>query len=271
MNRIERVAALLRERGECGIAPYVTAGDGGLGRTRRVLHALERAGAACVELGVPFSDPIADGPGLQAAAQRALDAGTTLDGILDLVRRYRDEGGALPILLFSYANPLLRHGAAATVERLAAAGADGLLVPDLPVEEGADLRTAALEAGLAPVAFVAPTTGDERIARAAELSRGFVYVIGRTGVTGARTELGRDAQELLERVRRSCDLPIAVGFGIATAGQVAAVARHAELAVVGTALVQRLHEAAAAAADPDAAAEMAAFAYLSSLRSGTLA
>ena len=255
MNRLEQAVAGLVAEGRCGLAPYVTAGDGGLDLTLDVLHALEEAGASCVELGVPFSDPIADGPVLQAAAQRALDAGTTVDGILDLVRRFRAGGGTLPILFFSYSNPLFVRGLEGAARELADAGADGLLVPDLPVEEMGPWSGAATAAGLAPVGFVTPTTSDARVARAAEASRGFVYVIGRTGITGARTELGDAAtQEFLGRVAaRSC-LPLGVGFGIRSADQVAAVAPHAALAIVGSALVQHLFEARSQGGDPAQAA-----------------
>ena len=246
-----------------GVAPYVTAGDGGLERTLAVLSALEGAGAACVELGVPFSDPIADGPVLQAAAERALAAGTTVDGILDTVREYRSAGGALPIVLFTYANPLFRRGWGPATRDLAAAGVDGLLVPDLPVEEGAEMRTAALEAGLAPMFFVAPNTSEPRARAAVEASRGFVYAIGRFGVTGAETTLDRDALAFLDRVRSWSDLPLAVGFGLRDREQVAEVLRHADLAIVGSALVQHLHEASDA---PRAAAK-----FLTQLSEGVTA
>ena len=255
MNRLEAAVAELVDRGACGLAPYVTAGDGGLSRTLDVLHALEEAGAACVELGVPFSDPIADGPILQAAAQRSLEAGTSVDGILDLVARFRAAGGGLPILLFSYSNPLFVRGIAGAAQELAAAGADGLLVPDLPVEEMGPWSEAAVAAGLAPVGFVTPTTTEARVLRAAEASRGFVYVIGRTGITGARTDLADAAtQSFLARVKQASRLPLGVGFGIHSADQVAAITPHATLAIVGSALVQHLHEAVEAGGDVPAAA-----------------
>ena len=255
MNRLEQAVAELSAEGRCGLAPYVTAGDGGLDLTLDVLHALEAAGASCAELGVPFSDPIADGPVLQAAAQRALDAGTTVDGVLDLVRRFRAAGGTLPLLFFTYSNPLFVRGLDGAARELADAGADGLLVPDLPVEEMGPWSEAATAAGLAPVGFVTPTTSDARIDRAAQASRGFVYVIGRTGITGARTELGdATTQEFLARVAARSTLPLGVGFGIRGADQVAAVAPHAALAIVGSALVQHLFEAREAGLDPAEAA-----------------
>lgn len=272
MNRLEeRVAELLR-RGERGLVPFVTAGDGGLDTTLAVVRALDSAGATCVELGVPFSDPIADGPVLQAAAQRALSDGTTWDGVLALVRRLRaGERGAppsaLPVAVFTYANPLARHGWEAALHSLAEAGADALLVPDLPVEEGRALFTAARAQGLAPIAFAAPTTRAERLQHAARESRGFLYAIPRAGVTGARTDLACSGP-FLAAVRAACSavphaLAAAVGFGIATRAQVEAVHEHADLAIVGSALVERIH--AARASGTPAAAARAAASYLNEL------
>ena len=270
-NRLERALEGLAADRACGIAPYVTAGDGGLERTLAVLLALERAGAVCCELGVPFSDPIADGPILQAAAQRALESGTSFDGVLELVRAFRSAGGGMPLLAFSYTNPILRRGWSRAAQLLAEAGADGLLVPDLPVEEGGPMRAAALREGLCPIFFVTPTTSAERIERSAAASRGFLYVIGRTGITGARTELSRATERYLERVRNASPVPLGVGFGIASAEQVTAVARHARLAIVGSALVQRVHEAAESADDGTAAACEAAFDFVNRLREGVRA
>lgn len=235
--------AEMRERGERGLAPFVTAGDGGLETTLVVLRALDRAGAACVELGLPFSDPIADGPVLQTAADRALASGTTFERVLAMLAEFRKES-SMPVAIMSYANPLLRRGWTASARAIAKAGGDALLVADLPVEEGDSMRAAAIDAGLAPIFFVSPTTSPERMSRAIESSRGFVYAIGRFGVTGARTSLDSAAQSFLARVReRSNGLPVAVGFGIATAADVRAAVEHADLAIVGSALVQRIHEA----------------------------
>jgi len=263
----------MQTRGERGLAPYVTAGDGGLATTLEVLRALDGAGAACVELGVPFSDPIADGPVLQAAAERALAAGTSLDGILEMVREFRSGSGGspgseLPVALFCYANPLVRRGWKEICGRAARAGVDALLVPDLPVEEGAPMRDAALSAGLCPIFFVAPTTSPERLEAAVEASRGFLYAIGRFGVTGARTELDAAALSFLRRVKEHSSLPLAVGFGIRTPEQVATVLGEADLAVVGSALVQHVHEAATQGTDFVAAAAHAACAFLRSLLEG---
>lgn len=277
-QRLEACTKELAENKACGIAPYLTAGDGGLERTRELLMAMERAGASCVELGVPFSDPIADGPVLQAAAQRALAGGTTLAGILECVTRYRSDGGQLPIALFSYANPLLGLGSGdlenawrEACGRIAAAGLDGVLVPDLPIEEGAALRQAAGENGLCPIFFVSPTTSEERLARAAEWSRGFLYAIGRTGITGGKTALGPETRAFLDRVSEASAVPVGVGFGLRDADQVRAVADHAQLAIVGSALVAHIHEAASAS--PDRAHENAVTAaeqFVTDLKRGTL-
>jgi len=264
---VKRLEAM-RERGERGLAPYVTAGDGGLETTLAVLRALDRAGAACVELGLPFSDPIADGPVLQAAADRALAARTNFQGVLAMPREFRRES-PMPVVIMSYANPLLRRGWQAAAKAIAGAGGDALLVADLPVEEGDAMRAAAIYAGLAPIFFVSPTTSDERMSRAIEASRGFVYAIGRFGVTGARTKLDPAAQAFLARVReRSNGLPVAVGFGIATAEDVRAAVEHADLAIVGSALVKRIHEALEANGGRPAVAAQAAEDFARELMKG---
>ncbi len=273
-NRLVEMTSALRASGTTKIAPYLTAGDGGLDRTLELLRAVEGAGAACVELGVPFSDPIADGPTLQAAAARSLAAGTTLDGIEQTVRTFRETGGTVPILAFSYLNPLLSGGAAGGLKRrfasLAQAGFDGLLVPDLPVEEAPALARLAESHGLCTTLFCAPTTTDERLRRAAEATSGFLYVVGRTGVTGANTEISLTSSEYLQRVRSlSGDTPLGVGFGIRTKDQVAALSEHAELAIVGSALVAAVDAAAAEAqafgGDPTAAAATCAGQFLDDL------
>ncbi len=251
-NRLVEMTAALRASGTTKIAPYLTAGDGGLDRTLELLRAVESAGAACVELGVPFSDPIADGPTLQAAAARSLSAGTTLDGIEKTVAEFRRTGGTVPILAFSYLNPLLSGGAAGALDRrfssLSGAGFDGLLVPDLPVEEAPALSQLAENRGLCTTLFCAPTTTDDRLRLAAEATSGFLYVVGRTGVTGANTELSNTSSDYLQRVRSlSGETPLGVGFGIRSREQVAALSEHAELAIVGSALVAAVDAAAAEA------------------------
>jgi tryptophan synthase alpha chain len=268
LQRLERRLAANRAAGHAGLAPYVTAGDGGLETTRAVLLALEAGGATCVELGVPFSDPIADGPVLQAAAQRALEAGTRLVDVLDLCAELRAAGCELPIALFSYANPLVRLGWERAARRSAEVGVDAWLVPDLVPEEAGEMRAAALEHDLAPIFFVAPTSSPERIAAAARASRGFLYAIGRVGVTGGETQLDVQTLDFLARVRAGCTLPLAVGFGLRSAAQVAAVTRQADLAVVGSAFVARIHRALEAGGNSPAAAAAEAAAYLTELGSG---
>lgn len=269
-NRLVARLAEDKRAGRRGIAPFLTAGDGGLDRTLACLRALDRAGASCVELGLPFSDPIADGPVLQAAADRALCAGTTFRGVCDVIAAFR-AGDArhatsdLPVAVMTYLNPLLARGLDRSAAELARAGADAWLVADLPVEEGVELGAAGDRAGLATIRFVSPTTSEARLAVAARTSRGFLYAIGRFGVTGASTDLDADAQSFLARARAACgELPLAVGFGIDSAAKVRAAVRHADLAIVGSALVERIH-----AAGPDAhAAADAAERALRELRAG---
>lgn len=252
-NRLVRCTTDLRRSGRTGLAPYLTAGDGGLERTLELLHACEECGAACVELGIPFSDPIADGPVLQTAAQRALASGTTLDGVMGIVERFRSNGGTLPVIAFSYLNPLLQSPGDDAFAALAKAGFDGLLIPDLPVEEAAPVSSAAEANGLALSLFCAPTTSSERLELAASATRGFLYVVGRTGVTGAKTSVEGAGSEYLDRVRRAVPgVPLGVGFGLRSAAQVAAVAPFAELAIVGSAFVDAVHSARAG--DPIVAA-----------------
>ncbi|MCP4093456.1 MAG: tryptophan synthase subunit alpha [Planctomycetes bacterium] len=242
MNRLEQLTASLREHDQRGVAPYLTAGDDGLENTLAELHALERGGAACVELGIPFSDPIADGPALQAAADRALKAGTTLNSVLQMIKDYRAAGGQLPIALMSYANLLVRNKLGETAMEIADAGANALIVPDIPIEEGAALEQACAAAQLCPIFFAAPTSPQSRVVEAGQRSRGFLYVVGRVGVTGGSTSFDEETQSFLKQTRELSQAPIAVGFGIATAEHVRAATQSADLAIVGTALVRHLHE-----------------------------
>lgn len=260
-NRLERATQTLRETNQRGVAPYLTAGDGGLTQTLTVLHALEKAGATCAELGFPFSDPIADGPVLQAAAQRSLEAGTTFADTLEMVTTFRAEGGELPLAFMSYINPLLQHGGlSATCAQIALAGADALVVPDLPLEESEELEKTCQENHLAPILFAAPTSGNARIQKAGSRSRGFLYVVGRVGITGGTTAFDATAQKFLQTARQLSKAPIAVGFGIRTADDIRSATIHADLAVVGTALVEKLHRSNDSA--------KTAFDFLKELQSG---
>ncbi len=224
-----------------GLVAYITCGDPSLEVSRDVALSAIRAGADVVELGVPFSDPVADGPVIQRASERALRQGTNLDSVLQVAREIREQSNA-GIILFSYMNPILQFGLDRFCASLAGAGADGALVTDLPVEEAGDYLRAMKGRRLAPVFLAAPTSTDQRLRETVRHSRGFVYAISRTGITGTRQELASDAHELVDRLRAITKLPIAVGFGISTAEQFAEVGSFADAAVIGSAIVQRVEE-----------------------------
>jgi tryptophan synthase alpha chain len=244
-SQLEATFARIREQKTPGLVAYVTAGDPDLPRTEAILRALDRAGADVIEVGVPFSDPLADGPVIQRATERALAAGTTLSGVLDLVGRVRPDLRA-PIVIFSYANPILRLGAERFADRARDAGVDGVLVLDLPIEEADDFRGMLAARGIDTILLLSPTTSDERLRKAASLGSGFLYAISRLGVTGARDQIAEGAQEMVERIRRVSDLPVALGFGISKPDHVREVGRWADAAVVGSALVSVIAEAGAA-------------------------
>lgn len=244
MNRITATFARLREAGRVALMPYLTIGFPQRESLLELVPALEAAGADMFELGVPFSDPLADGATIQRASQQALANGVTLPFCLEMVAALRARGVAAPLLLMGYYNPLLRYGLAQACADLAAAGGDGLIVPDIPPEEADALIAAAAAQGLAIVLLVAPTTPDERIAQIGQRSSGFLYCVSITGVTGKRSELAAGLGDFLGRVRRQTDLPLVVGFGISTAAHVAQVATLADGAIVGSALINRLAEAA---------------------------
>jgi tryptophan synthase alpha chain len=255
VSRIGPAFARAKAAGRAALVAFVEAGDPDLATTRRLLPALEAAGADVVELGIPFSDPLADGPTIQRASERALASGTTLASALELLAGCRAGGLKVPAVVFSYTNPILAMGETEFAHRAREAGADGVLVTDLPPEEGRDFAAVLKGARLDPVYLLAPTSPDERLRRAAALSRGFVYLVTRRGVTGARASLPEDFGELLARVRRAVPrLPVAVGFGISTPEQVREAARLADGVVVGSAIVAAIEEAAAAGRDPVEAA-----------------
>jgi tryptophan synthase alpha chain len=240
-GRIATTFAELKRRGKGGLVAYVTAGDPGPSTSAQIIVALAEGGADVIEVGVPFSDPLADGPVIQRATERALAAGMTLRGVLDIVQLVRTKIDT-PIVLFTYANPVLRMGAEAFVAAAQGAGADGVLMLDYPVEEAEPLRTSLIEADLDPIFLLSPTTSDERVRRSSQMGRGFLYVISRLGVTGQRDEMAPEATALLERIRRHSDLPLALGFGISRPEHVAAACRGADAAVVGSALVNLIAE-----------------------------
>lgn len=232
----------LRFKTPPGLVAYLTCGDPDLDTTKEIVLAMADAGADVIELGVPFSDPVADGPVIQRASERALKNDTKLADVLAVardVRRQSDVG----LIVFSYWNPVLHYGLERFCEDAKAAGVDGALITDLTVEEAGDYVAAMKKRRLATVFLVAPTSTDDRLRRIAGASSGFVYAVSRTGVTGARKDLPKDARELVRRVRIFTELPIAVGFGISTAKQFAGVGEFADAAVVGSAIVERIEAA----------------------------
>ena len=241
MKRIERQFAALRAAGRKGLIGYLTAGDPDAAASERDLLAAVRGGLDVLELGVPFSDPTADGPVIQEAAQRALAAGMDLEGVLRLTRRVRAET-EIPIVLFGYANPFYVYGYERLCRDAAAAGADALLPVDLPFEEAGELRGHAEAAGLCLIPLIAPTTPEERAAAILREARGFVYYIMVTGVTGARERTAADVAERVAALRRLTALPIAVGFGVSNGAQARAAAQAADAVVVGSALVRAARE-----------------------------
>ncbi len=253
-TRIAQRFEQLRAKGELGVIAYVTAGDPTLAATQQIVLSLADAGADVIELGVPFSDPLADGPVIQRASERALRSGTTLAGVIDLVRRLREKT-EVPLILFSYYNPVFQMGLEKFAESASAAGADGALMTDLTPEESRDYRKAMAARGLDTVFLGAPTSPDARLVKIAEVSSGFLYLISRTGVTGAKDALPEDLPELVRRTRRVTSLPIAVGFGISLPGHVSVLGGLADAAVVGSALVLEIERAASVDAAASAVGE----------------
>jgi tryptophan synthase alpha chain len=241
MARIAEAFGRIRDSKHPGLVAYVTAGDPDLARTAEILVSLAKNGADVLEVGIPFSDPLADGPVIQRASERALASGSTLRGALRMIRETRARITA-PIVLFTYANPVLRMGEGAFVTAAADAGVDGVLVLDLPVEEAGPFRERLVGAHLDPIFLLSPTTSEARIRASSRLGSGFLYVISRLGVTGARDQVAMDAESLVARIRAQTDLPLALGFGISTPAQVAEVGRWADAAVVGSALVNVIAE-----------------------------
>ncbi len=252
-TRISRRFAELASAGDLGLIAYITAGDPSLDATREIVLAAAEAGADIIELGVPFSDPLADGPTIQRASERSLRAGTTLAGVLDLVASIRRES-EVPLVLFSYYNPVLQMGLEKFAARAAKAGADGVLITDLTPEEAGAYRAALRANGMDAIFLAAPTTTDERFSVIAEATTGFLYLISRTGVTGAREAMPEDLPALVRRARHAAKLPLAIGFGISLPGHVSILGGLADAAVVGSALVEEIERAESPSAAASAVA-----------------
>jgi tryptophan synthase alpha chain len=241
MSRIREKFRELKRAGRSGFIPFITTGDPDLATTERLLVELAKAGADIIELGVPFSDPVADGEVIQRASERALRNGVTVRDALACatnLRRHID----VPLVLFSYFNPLLQFGQERLAIAAVQAGIDGVLVTDLIPEEADSWTQNLLRRRLDPIFLAAPTTSDKRLARIAERARGFIYAVSRAGVTGERDQITRDAEALVKRVRSVSDLPVAVGFGISTPEQLRTVWRFADAAVVGSAIVKQIEK-----------------------------
>jgi len=252
MSRLALAFDPRAQNAEPRLVTYVTAGDPDLPRSREVLLALARGGADVIEVGVPFSDPVADGPAIQRASDRAIAAGGSLTASLDLIASVSKDIAA-PLVLFTYVNPVLSMGLETFVDRAARAGVDGVLLLDLPIEEAEPARTALDARGIDQIFLVSPTTTDERLREAGRLGRGFLYAISRLGVTGARDTVAVTAAPLVARIRSVTSLPIALGFGISTPEHVRDVTAYADAAVVGSAIVQVIERETAAGGDVAAA------------------
>lgn len=236
MNRIDRCFDELKKRGEKALVCFLTCGDPDFETTKKLVKKITESGADIVELGVPFSDPLADGPSIQASSFRALQAGATVRGVLSTVKEIRSECDA-PIVLMSYFNPVQKYGLEKFAIDTAAAGADGVIMTDLPPEEAQDWKKAADKAGIATIFLLAPTSTKDRIELGAKMGSGFIYCVSRTGVTGAQTEMPVELKELVATIKQATDLPVVIGFGVSKPEHVQFVNTIADGAVVGSALV----------------------------------
>ncbi len=254
MSRIAGVFAKLRAENRAALIPFVEAFDPDRATSAALLTGMAANGADIIEIGVPFTDPMADGPTIQSAGRRALNAGATLRGVLELVRDFRRENDATPLVLMGYLNPFLSYGIAAFCKDAAQAGIDGLIVVDLPTEEADLLLPDAAANAIDVIRLVAPTTSDERLPLVLAGSSGFVYYVSITGITGTRTATAADLARDIPRIRRVTDLPIAVGFGVRTPAQAAVVAAHADAAIVASALIETLQASDVAGVLADVAA-----------------
>ncbi|MBW2712451.1 MAG: tryptophan synthase subunit alpha [Deltaproteobacteria bacterium] len=254
MTRIPDCFAELKKKGETALIPFVTVGDPDLETSEMLIPALAQAGADLIELGVPFSDPVAEGPVIEKASERALAAGVSLQKILDMVKRVRTRV-EIPLILMGYANPFLHMGAEKFVREAEEAGVDGVIIPDLPPEEGEAFFKALDEKGISTILLAAPTTRDDRMDMIASRSTGFMYYVSLRGVTGAREGIVEGLEERVRSIRENCPLPVCVGFGVSTPEQVAEIGRYADGVVVGSALVRVIEQAGEGQAVVDAAAD----------------
>ncbi|MFI4988895.1 MAG: tryptophan synthase subunit alpha [Alphaproteobacteria bacterium] len=267
-SRIQHRFAALKAEGRAGLVTFITAGDPDGESSLALLKALPAAGADLIELGMPFSDPMADGPAIQAAGGRALKAGMSLAGTLRLASAFRAGDGETPVILMGYYNPIYSYGNAAFVRDAAAAGVDGLIIVDLPPEEDEELRPLAAEAGIACIRLVAPTTGEARLATLLKDASGFVYYVAITGITGTRSAVLGQVEAAVKRLRAHTALPIAVGFGIKTPEDAAGFARFADGAVVGSSLVEVIAHGLDAAGGATPALVPSALAFVRRLADG---
>ncbi len=240
MNRIDEKFNQLKIGKRGGFIPFIVAGDPNLATTKNLILLLARSGASIIELGVPFSDPVADGVTIQASAERALRNSVGVKDVLEIIAQVRAAGCETPIILFSYFNPILQFGLEKLASEMKLVGADGILITDLIPEEAEDFRRILAAKDLALIMLAAPTSSDERLKKICNKASGFVYAVSRAGVTGARSELTNDAETLVGRLRKYTDLPIAVGFGISTAAQMKEVCQYADAAVIGSAIVKEI-------------------------------
>lgn len=255
MGRIQATFEQLKQRGETALIPFITAGDPDLATTEELIHTLVENGADLIELGFPFSDPMADGPTIQAASERALEGGTTLPKVLELVARVREHTN-VPLVLMGYYNPLFSYGPERFAVDAAAAGVDGLLLVDLPAEEAGEVRSCLQQAGISLIQLLAPTTPPQRMQRLVADAEGFVYFVSMTGVTGASQIDAAAIERQVSDLQQISPVPVAVGFGIASPADAAAVGRFADAVVVGSALVKVV---AAYGSSPELTAQVGAF------------
>ena len=267
-SRLEARFAALKAEGRGGLVTFTTAGDPNFETALEILRGLPKAGADVIELGMPFTDPMADGPAVQASSLRALKAGMTLAKTLDLVRRFRTEDDATPIVLMGYYNPIYSYGNERFLSDAKAAGVDGLIIVDLPPEEDEELCRPALKAGIHWIRLATPTTDDKRLPTVLANTSGFVYYVSILGITGTRSAGAQAVTDAVARLKRHTDLPIAVGFGIRTVEQAAETARTADAAVVGSALVERIKASLGADGLPKKGAADEVLGFVSELATG---